>query len=257
MSEKLINRNRDYWTNRAPGYTLVNLDELNGVQKNNWKKHLESEINTAFPNRDRSEISILDIGCGPGFFSIILTEMGYKVTAIDLTEAMLLEAKQNAKDLSEKIVYKQMNAQKLEFEDCRFDVIISRNLTWNLPEPQKAYSEWCRVLKKDGLFLNFDANWYHYLFDEEQHTAFLDNRQELVSDGYEDYCAGTDEDEMESIARQMPLSRLDRPKWDEACLNSLGMRDFHSIWDIGQHIWSEEEKRNYALTPMFMVRARK
>ena len=41
-----------------------------------------------------------------------------------------------------------MDAQALEFEDESFDVIISRNLTWNLPHPEMAYKEWLRVLKK-------------------------------------------------------------------------------------------------------------
>ena len=259
MIEKmnLLERNNAYWTDRAPGYTKVNLDELNGIQKNNWKELLKKEIREAFPNKSAEEISILDIGCGPGFFSIILTELGYRVTAIDYTKAMLREAKENAKELSKRIVYHRMNAEELVFADESYDVIVSRNLTWDLHHPDKAYSEWTRVLKKGGLFLNFDANWYHYLFDEDKHSEFLLNREQLSSDGYEDYCEGTDEDEMESIARQMPLSRKMRPEWDKQVLTDLFMNNIRCKWDIGKSLWSEEEKRNYALTPMFMVAARK
>ena len=36
-------------------------------------------------------------------------------------------------------------------------MIVSRNLTWNLPHPEMAYKEWLRVLKKGGRLLNFDA----------------------------------------------------------------------------------------------------
>ena len=43
-----------------------------------------------------------------------------------------------------------MDAQALEFEDESFDVIISRNLTWNLEKPWQAYREWYRVLKPGG-----------------------------------------------------------------------------------------------------------
>ena len=56
------------------------------------------------------------------------------------------------------------DVQNLEnIQDGSFDVIVTRNLTWNLEEPQKAYQEWCRVLKKGGILLNFDAGWYNYL----------------------------------------------------------------------------------------------
>ncbi len=257
IKNNLLERNDKYWTNRADTYTLVNLDELQGIQKNNWKHLLKEEISKRYPDRAPADIKVLDIGCGPGFFSIILTEMGYSVTAIDYTEAMLIEAKKNAGLLSEKISYHRMNAEDLDFSDETFDVIISRNLTWNLKNPETAYSEWSRVLKRGGLFLNFDANWYNYLFDEKEHEAFLNNRDELVSDGFEDYCAVTDEDEMEDIARQMPLSKILRPKWDEEVLKRLDMRNIRCVTDIGSSLWSEEEKRNYALTPMFMVTAKK
>ena len=50
-----------------------------------------------------------------------------------------------------------MDAQKLDFEDNTFDVVISRNLTWNLEHPDVAYREWVRVLKVGGRLLNFDA----------------------------------------------------------------------------------------------------
>ena len=52
-----------------------------------------------------------------------------------------------------------MDAQNLEFEDDVFDVVISRNLTWNLKDPKRAYEEWCRVLKPGGVMINLDANY--------------------------------------------------------------------------------------------------
>ena len=62
-------------------------------------------------------IKILDIGTGPGFFAIILAQLGFNITAIDYTEQMLLEAKQNAGKLSEQIDFQQMDAQNLNFPD--------------------------------------------------------------------------------------------------------------------------------------------
>lgn len=45
------------------------------------------------------------------------------------------------------------------FADETFDVVISRNLTWTLPNAEHAYGEWMRVLKTGGVLLNFDANY--------------------------------------------------------------------------------------------------
>ena len=56
----------------------------------------------------------------------------------------------------------------LPFGADSFDVVFSRNLTWNLPEPKKAYQSWLSVLKSGGLMLVFDANWYTYLIDDDK-----------------------------------------------------------------------------------------
>src|SRR3989344_3579136 len=46
--------------------------------------------------------TVLDIGCGPGHYSIILSKMGAKVTAIDISKEMIQEAKKNAEKLNTK-----------------------------------------------------------------------------------------------------------------------------------------------------------
>lgn len=46
------------------------------------------------------------------------------------------------------ITYCQMDASHLAFADETFDAVVSRNLTWNLEDPEQAYKEWMRVLKK-------------------------------------------------------------------------------------------------------------
>ena len=64
-------------------------------------------------------------------------------------------------------------ADALDFEDGLFDVVVSRNVTWNLPEPERGYAEWARVLRPGGLIINFDANWYRYLIDDSAPAVLL------------------------------------------------------------------------------------
>ena len=135
--EKLLDEIESYWSTRTEGYSEVNHKELAGTQKNAWLKVLTSQ----FPDKPKEEIRILDIGTGPGFFPVILAEAGYHVDAVDYTEGMLEKAKENAGDLCRNIRFLRMDAQKLDFEDNTFDVVISRNLTWNLEHPDVAYRE--------------------------------------------------------------------------------------------------------------------
>ncbi len=245
-----------YWTNRAPSYSEVNQDELRTRQHKVWGKALDERIKVHFKGKSRENIRVLDVGTGPGFFAIILTELGYNVTAVDYTEAMLDEARKNAGALAEKINFKRMNAEELAFSDESFDVVVSRNLTWNLPHPDKAYSQWERVLKKGGLLLNFDANWYRYLYDSKAEEKHISDRENVRTSGAPDDTAGTDVEAMESIARKAPLSAENRPTWDLNTLNSLGMQAAADT-QVWKQVWTKDELINNASTPMFLVAATK
>ena len=247
----LLSEIESYWTTRAEGYSEVNHKELNGMQKGAWLEVLKSQ----FPEKAKEELKILDIGTGPGFFPVILAEEGYQVTAVDYTQEMLDTAKKNAGELCEKITFYKMDAQNLEFEDGVFDVVISRNLTWNLKDPERAYREWCRVLKPGGKLLNFDANWYGYLYDEEKRQSYEEDRKSVESENLDDHYLCTDIDRMEKIALQMPLSAINRPSWDRKLLKENGFASVAVDMEVWKRVWSQEEKLNYHSTPMFMISA--
>ena len=252
--DTILEENRQYWTGRASGYSEVNQLELSTAQRQKWSDCLHTEIARQFPERAPGSLRVLEVGTGPGFFVILLRELGYDVTAIDLTPAMLEEAKKNAGELADKICWMEMNAEALDFADGSFDVVLSRNLTWNLPHPDKAYSEWSRVLKPGGLLLNFDANWYAYLFDDEAQAAYDRDRVNSAEQGVWDQNVGENFDVMEDIARRVPLSNIRRPAWDLALLQGLGLRA-EADEQIWHRVWSDAEKLNFSSTPLFLVRA--
>ena len=255
MEQELLQEIASYWGTRAEGYSEVNEKELAGSQREAWLHVLEEQ----FPEKE--EMKILDIGTGPGFFPMILSEAGYTVTAVDYTEEMLEKAKENLGKYTkyglERVTLQRMDAQNLEFADETFDVVISRNLTWNLEKPEQAYQEWMRVLKPGGVLLNFDANWYGYLYDEEKKEAYEADRKKVEEQQLDDHYLCTDIDRMENIARQVPLSAMERPAWDTKVLESLDVCSIQTDSEIWKRVWSEEERLNYASTPMFLVRAEK
>lgn len=240
-----------YWDRRAPSYTDVIEKNLEGPWEKVWADYLIAR----FPAGTPSEMRVLDVGTGPGFYAMILASRGCRVTAVDFSEKMLAEAKHNAGTLAESIDFRQMDAQALSFPDGSFDVVVTRNLTWNLQDPVGAYREWGRVLRPGGVLLNFDANWYAYLVDEDKQREFVRDRENTRRCDVEDHEAYPDAPKMEEISRSLPLTGLDRPQWDVDTLLGLGFASAEAETDAGEFLWNEEERINYASTPGFLIRA--
>lgn len=250
---ELLHSIGQYWTRRAPSYTDV-------IKKNladGWDQVWADELISHFPDGGDRPLRVLDIGTGPGFYAIILAHRGYEVTAVDYSEGMLREARRNAGALVDKIRFARMDAQKLAFADGSFDAIVTRNLTWNLPDPAEAYREWMRVLRPGGALVNFDANWYAYLFNEDKQQEYQRDRANARLAGVEDHEAYAETDMMEGISRMLPMGRLRRPQWDMDTLNALGFSAVNADTSVGKRLWNPEEKINYASTPGFMVWATK
>ena len=240
-----------YWDRRAPSYTEVIRKNLEG----DWGRRWADMLISRFPAEGDSPLRILDVGTVPGFYAIILAERGYRVTAADYAENMLAEARRNAGNLAERICFRQMDAHSLVFSAGSFDVLVTRNLTWNLAEPARAYREWVRVLRPGGVLLNFDANWYAYLVDEEKAEDFRRDRENARRCGVSDHNDYAESDRMEEISRSLPMTRLDRPRWDLDTLTALGCSSVSAETEIYREVWNREEQINYASTPGFLIRA--
>ncbi|NMA82839.1 MAG: class I SAM-dependent methyltransferase [Epulopiscium sp.] len=50
-------------------------------------------------------------------------------------------------------------------------IIVSRDLVWNLENPDKAYTEWMRVLRPGGHILIFDGNYYLHYYSKDYEKA--------------------------------------------------------------------------------------
>lgn len=250
----LLEEIQGYWNHRYTGYSKVNQKELEGTQRERWKDQLKRLLSA------NQTLKVLDIGTGPGFFTIILEELGYTtITGIDVSNKMLEVAKENIQKYGKKnssIQLIQMDAQKLEFKSETFDIIVSRNLTWNLEKPQQAYSEWLRVLKPNGALFIFDANWYAFLQNESLAKEFEEKRKRAIEEKLEDYWQGegVDEEKMNWIVQQLPLTYQQRPQWDIDYFSSLEGISVETEENFGNLVWDYEEQLNYGATPMFCIK---
>jgi len=135
---------KDFWNYRSqtfdksPGHYNASQEEEDA-----WKLLLRSKIGDS--NR------ILDIGSGTGFLSIMLADMGYHVTGIDLSEQMISQASNKAKQKGLDIRFLHGDAEDLNFiEENSYDAIVNRAVLWTLPNPDVAVRDWMRVLKPGG-----------------------------------------------------------------------------------------------------------
>lgn len=238
---------KEYWEGEAGIYSEGIRQELNSATAQAWKNLILEHA----PQKEHMEV--LDVGCGPGFFEVVLGQEGHHVTGIDITENMIREAKENVKAAGQKADLMTMDCHDLKFEDHSFDLIICRNITWTLDDPKKAYQEWLRVLKKGGRLLVSDACWYIHLFDEEQkkiyeaHDVAMWEKYGRGIHAHEDVETGKD------LSGKLFMSDKQRPLWDLDYMMKLGFTKVFAMPDISSLVRSEMEAELNKLTPQFLV----
>ena len=230
-----------YWTKRSDSFLEQRRAELHSALADRWLE----EIRKYLP--EKTPLRILDVGCGTGFFTILLAKQGHQVTGTDLTPDMVANARILAKEELVNCDFEIMDAEHLSFADNSFDVVISRNLTWTLPEAAQAYKEWTRVLKPGGVLLNFDANYGAVNFAETS---------DLPENHAHNQLGNSLMQECEDIKRQLPISSYIRPAWDVEELGKVGMEQISIDLGVSRRMYKEKDAF-YNPTPMFAIAATK
>ncbi len=230
-----------YWGKRSDSFLQQRREELHSPMAGRWLEEIEKQLPQGKP------LKILDVGCGSGFFTILLAKQGHQVTGTDLTPEMVENSIALAREEQVSCQFLVMDAEKLEFPDASFDVVISRNLTWTLPHARHAYEEWLRVLKCGGVLLNIDGNYGASDFTDTEslpkNHAHRTLEEELMS-------------ECEEIKRQLPISFYNRPAWDVEVLSRFGVQSLWLDLGISSRIYREKDAF-YNPTPLFLIRAGK
>ena len=138
-----------FWSRFANDFEKRNNYVVGKKEIDNLKDHL-SEI------KDLG--NALELGCGDGVFTKMLTKNADSITATDWSKEMVNAAKFKLAGLSS-IKLKKENCMDLSFQDESFDSVFMANLLHVIPQPEKAISECKRVLKPKGriIILSFTA----------------------------------------------------------------------------------------------------
>ena len=100
-------------------------------------------------------MSVLDVGCGPGYVSAAAAERGAVPTGLDFSREMVAIAQK----MFPRIEFREGDAQNLPFVDGRFDRVLANFALLHVADPEQALAEACRVLKPGGKFAF--STWAH------------------------------------------------------------------------------------------------
>jgi len=156
MKEKTIDDVKSFWESsplfagesKAPVGSKEFFEEHHSVyERDCFAGVIDSRI---FPDEEHQK-HILDLGCGPGFWSIELIKNGSQnVTAADLTENGLVLTQKRAELYGVKLTTSRQNAEHMSFEDGVFSHVNCQGVIHHTPDTEACVHEIARVLQPGG-----------------------------------------------------------------------------------------------------------
>ena len=142
---------RDFWDRDAETYDLSASHAVSDpLEAAAWR----SALRRALPE---PPVSVLDAGAGTGSLSLLAAELGYRVTALDLSEGMLSKARRKAAARGLELSFEVGSA--MAPPDGPFDAVIERHVLWTMPDPVGALRAWRKVTAPGGRLVLFEGVW--------------------------------------------------------------------------------------------------
>lgn len=153
---KTIDDVRNFWENNP---LWVGESHYEPGSREFFEEHRQVVINDCLAGRFDGRIlpfsnkhrKVLDLGCGPGFWTVELIQHGCKnVVAADLTSQALELTKKRLTIHGLKAQLSQQNAEAMTFPDGEFSHVNCQGVIHHTPNPEACLKEMARVLEKDG-----------------------------------------------------------------------------------------------------------
>jgi len=162
-------------------------DERNRVCPVGLARSLDSKVRTWLQDPHklllpfvREGMTVLDIGCGPGFFSIELARMvggTGRVVSADLQDGMLekLRAKIQGTDLAERIRLVKCEREQINVSE-KIDFGLAFWMVHEVPAKEAFFNQLKSILKADGQILVVEPTLFHVSRKEFDATTALAER---------------------------------------------------------------------------------
>ncbi len=192
---------------------------------------------------------VLDAGAGTGALSLLAAELGYRVTALDLSPGMLgkAEAKAEERGLGDRMRFVVGGAT--EPPGGPFDAVMERHVLWTIPDPVNALRAWREVA---GRLVLFEGVWGQTGLSRRAADLAAEGIRKLIRTPPDHHAPYPEE-----VLAALPLARLPTPVPLIHAVHEAGwravrirrLRDvewaarLHEPWPLG---WLEQRPR-YAL----------
>lgn len=141
----------------APPEVAIDAEAFNAFEAAGWERkastydHVSGVTSRLVePLLDAARVEqgtrVLDIGSGPGYAAAQAAGRGASVVGVDVATAMV----QLARRLHPGLDFREADAEALPFEDGSFDAVVANFAILHLGRPERAVSEFVRVLRPGG-----------------------------------------------------------------------------------------------------------
>lgn len=142
---------RQFWDRDSRTYDLTASHAISDpVERAAWRAALADAL-------PAPGARVLDVGAGTGALTLLAAELGYDVTALDLSPSMLAQAERKAGEqgLQVRFVVGSGDAPP----EGPFDSVIERHVLWTMPEPVRALRAWREIAAPGGRVVLFEGIW--------------------------------------------------------------------------------------------------
>ncbi|QQV76886.1 methyltransferase domain-containing protein [Sphingomonas aliaeris] len=122
--------------------------------------------------------TVLDVGCGEGRFCRMLADLGMDTTGIDPTAALI----DHARMLHPEGAYAIGRAERLDFADASFDLVVSYLALIDIPDIAAGIAEMARVLRPGGTLLIANLNSFNTASNEGWETDWSGHSKFAIDD---------------------------------------------------------------------------
>jgi ubiquinone/menaquinone biosynthesis C-methylase UbiE len=150
---------------------------------------------------------VLELGSGNGLLWMANANripLDWDITVSDFSEGMLNAARKNLSSIDNHIQFETVDAEKIDYPDDTFDIVIANHMLYHLSNRREALSQIKRVMKQNGTFYattigmnnmlemkqlvkEFDAHSnYDQMLGTLESKFSMDNGQEQLNGVFED-----------------------------------------------------------------------